>query len=435
MLDHRVAAVKRIGCLLAAEPASAAVQQTLLEIALAHSPRVEEAGSALVYFDASGLEGLYGSEPELAQHVVAAAAARELRVRVGIASSRLAAFGVAKGGTGVAVIAPGEDAAFLAAAPLGLLPLSSEMALRLRGWGLRTLGDLVALPTAQLFERLGDEGLRLQRLARGEDPRPLHPFLPEEVFEESVECGWGVETLEPLRSLVADLAERLCERLAQRGLAADGFTWSCRLAGGAVHEGECAPAAPVSEASAIATLVQASLVSRPPRAPVEAITLRACPVRSVPAQGAFTDPARSSPRLVAATLARLAALVGADRIGVPALLDSHRPDAVTLTPLRLDGPSPRPPRGEGRVRGMLTLRRIRPPIPARVTLLGGRPVSLASARLSGRILAGVGPWRTSGEWWSERKFLRDEWDVELGDGTLCRLAHNGSAWFLDGLYD
>ena len=47
----------------------------------------------------------------------------------------------------------------------------------------------------------------------------------------------------------------------------------------------------------------------------------------------------------------------------------------------------------------------------------------------------MGPWRSSGEWWTERPWIHDEWDAELADGTLCRLAHDGSAWWLEGIYD
>ena len=83
----------------------------------------------------------------------------------------------------------------------------------------------------------------------------------------------------------------------------------------------------------------------------------------------------------------------------------------------------------------LTLRRLRPPAPAAVTLTSGRPVALRSSRLTGRIVAGVGPWRSSGEWWSQQPWLQDEWDVELADGTLCRLANDGSVWHLAGIYD
>ena len=86
-------------------------------------------------------------------------------------------------------------------------------------------------------------------------------------------------------------------------------------------------------------------------------------------------------------------------------------------------------------RAALALRRLRPPVAAGVTLTAGRPVHLRSDWLTARIVASVGPWRASGEWWTEHPWIHDEWDVELGDGTLCRLAHDGSTWHLDGIYD
>jgi protein ImuB len=188
----------------------------------------------------------------------------------------------------------------------------------------------------------------------------------------------------------------------------------------------------------------------------------------VPVQEHLTDRARPAPRDLAGTLARVEALVGPDRVGTPVLLDSHRPDPVrmeafhmnlvrsprpssgSVTSLRPDalpsGPARRPalaamapetssPESGPPGRPGLAVRRLRPPVPARVRLVGGRPVHLASARLGGAIVASAGPWRTSGEWWGDRPFLRDEWDVELADGTLCRLAHDGRGWALDAVYD
>ena len=89
-------------------------------------------------------------------------------------------------------------------------------------------------------------------------------------------------------------------------------------------------------------------------------------------------------------------------------------------------------KGEG---GVLALRRCRPPRPAQVRLIGGRPVHLRADGLAGAIVASAGPWRTSGEWWLDSRWVSDEWDVELADGTLGRLAHDGSAWLLEGIYD
>ena len=464
----------RIACLITMnEPAgSEPARPALLRVALAHSPRVEDAGAGRVYLDASGLEGLFGDEPRLAARLRDAAAAVGVEIRVGIAESRIAALAAARLGPGVMIVAPGGDAAYLAPAPLSLLDLPEETATRLSRWGLRTLGELAALPTAGLFERLGGDGVRLQRLARGEDPRPLVSWRAEPLFEESTECEWGLETLEAVGERLRELAARVCARLGAAGLAADGFEWSCRLGAGRVHEGALTPATPMTDAESVGGLLRLALEARPPRDVVLALTFRARPVRVAPAQESLTDRSRPAPRLLAATLNRLVALVGADAIGAPALLDTHRPDAIALatyhphpsplpgreresargiarapSPLRGAPRQPSPLRGEGRVRGektrektrgeasTLALRRLRPPAPASVTLASGRPVAVRSSRLTGRIVAGVGPWRVSGEWWSPRPWLQDEWDVELADGTLCRLAHDGSAWRLEGIYD
>jgi protein ImuB len=428
----------RIACLLLTN--APMLPGGLLQVALAHSPRVEEADAGCVYLDASGLRGLFGDEPRLGERLRDAAAAAGLAIRVGVAASRPGALAAARLGSGVTVVEPGGDAAALAAAPLSLLALSEDLATRLARWGLRTLGELAALPTAGLFERAGPEGVRAQRLARGEDPRPLASWRPEPAFEESVECEWGLETLEPVVERLGELAARVCGRLGARGLAADGFEWVCRLAAGGAHEGALTPAVPLTEPTAVTTLLRLALEARPPRGIVEALTLRARPVRMASAQESLTEPSRPSPRFLAATMNRLVALVGSDRIGAPALLDSHRPDAVGLGAYAF----PSHLGGEGRVRGravrgdaspVLALRRLRPPAPAAVTLASGRPVAMRSSRLAGRIVAGVGPWRSSGEWWTAHPWLQDEWDVELADGTLCRLAHDGSAWHLAGIYD
>jgi protein ImuB len=444
----------RIACLLMTnEPAA---HTTLLQVALAHSPRVEDAGGGCVYLDAAGLRSLFGDDATLADRLREAATAAGLTARVGIAASRIGALAAARFGSGATVVEPGGDAAALATVPLALLTRSEALATRLSRWGLRTLGELAALPTAGLFERAGAEGVQAQRLARGEDPRPLASWRPEPAFEESVDCEWGLETLEPVVERLGELAARLCGRLGARGLAADGFEWICRLAGGRAHEGALIPAVPLTEATAVTGLLRLALEARPPRGNVEGLTLRARPTRAAPAQESLTDPSRPSPRFLAATMNRLVALVGSDRIGAPALLDSHRPDAVGLGAYA----SPSPRRGEGRVRGsevrgsevrgsevrgsevrgsgnapVLALRRLRPPAPAAVTLASGRPVAMRSSRLAGRIVAGVGPWRSSGEWWTQQPWLQDEWDVELADGTLCRLAHDGSAWHIAGIYD
>jgi len=438
----------RIACLFV-PGADPRVQPDLLEIALRHSPSVEDGGPGIVYLDLGGLERLWGGEREIAARLHSAARERGAAARVGIAGSRAGARFAARAGGDVTIVPPGLDARWLGPAPLALLGLGHEMAARLGRWGIRTLGELADLPSRGLAERLGGEGPRLQRLARGEDATPLRLWAPPPVFEESADCPWGVEALEPLGDLVAGLAEMLCARLRRHELSADAFEWTCRLADRTVHEGDCAPAAPLADPAAAAALLRASLAARPPGAAVEAITLRARPVRVGNIQPRLDEPPRPSPRLLTATLARLSVLVGAPGIGSPVLVDSHRPDAhhvmsFTLSPSPCPLPqwgrgglNPSPLRGEGRVRdgSILAVRRVRPPLPADVALHAGAPAHLRTAGLAGRIIAGAGPWRVSGEWWTEAPFVQDEWDVELDDGTLCRLARDGRGWRLEAVYD
>jgi protein ImuB len=473
--------VTRIACLFV-PGAAERVQPALLEIALRHSPSVEDGGPGIVYLDLGGLERLWGGEEEIASRLHSAARERGAAARVGVAGSRAGARFAARAGGDVTVtiIPPGLDARWLGPAPLALLDLGPEMAARLGRWGIRTLGELADLPSRGLAERLGGEAARLQRLARGEDATPLRLWTPPPVFEESADCPWGVEALEPLGDLVAGLAEMLCARLRHHELSADAFEWTCRLAGRTVHEGACAPAAPLADPAAAAALLRASLAARPPAAAVEGITLRARPVRVGNIQPRLDEPPRPSPRLLTATLARLSALVEAPGIGSPVLVDSHRPDAHQMTPFTLSpspyplpqwgrgGLDPSPLRGEGarnpskenwnplphRGRGpqfepkgeavrrglnsqgaILAARRMRPPRSVEVTVDAGAPAHLRAAGLVGRIVAGAGPWRVSGEWWTEAPFVQDEWDVELDDGTLCRLARDGRGWRLDAIYD
>jgi hypothetical protein len=49
----------------------------------------------------------------------------------------------------------------------------------------------------------------------------------------------------------------------------------------------------------------------------------------------------------------------------------------------------------------------------------------------------AGPWRSAGEWWAATVWDHDDWDVELDDGTICRLSRDRrkDCWYLDGVYD
>src|SRR5205814_1340779 len=85
---------------------------------------------------------------------------------------------------------------------------------------------------------------------------------------------------------------------------------------------------------------------QPPRAAVERVVLAAVPEVVRAAQLGLFNPAGPSPERLATTLARLAALCGAERVGAPAVIDSHRPGAAGVAPFTLGG-APAPPFANG----------------------------------------------------------------------------------------
>lgn len=432
----------------AASPeAEGAAQAALLDAAYSCSPRVEEGESGTVYCDVGGLRRLYGSEREIALAVAGRARALGLEVAVGIAASKIAARLAAVEGSGVAVIPPGEEWRALAPLPIARLAPSPALGERLERWGIRTLGDLTALPLSAVATRLGPEGAALARRARGEDERPLAPRPLPLGFEESAALDYGIEGIEPFLFVAGGLLDRLLARLAVRGFACGDLALSLGLAGGGRTERLVSVAAPTNERKPLLALIRLHLETHPPGDAVESIRLRAVSERLRPVQLDLFRPNGPAPARLALILARLAALCGPGSVGVPAVVDSHRPDGQGVRRLGgfavRDGPltaSPLTPNS-------LSLRAVRPPRPLDVFCRRERPdfVRLADAvgegaapyGCQGRVVTLAGPWRVEGEWWSEGAFERDYYDVQLSDGAVYRLFFDRARgrWFVDGMYD
>ena len=145
------------------------------------------------------------------------------------------------------------------------------------------------------------------------------------------------------------------------------------------------------------------------------------------------------------TLARIGNLVGKRNVGAAELLDTHHPDAFSVRRFAIKA------RRKGASKTLLNkqplmgFRRFRPLIPADVQTLNGKPLRLTAhdtiRKLNGRIVNLAGPWRTTGDWWSDDAWSRDEWDVSLRDATGAETMyrvfyeHASGKWYVEGVYD
>ena len=407
----------------------------LLDLAREFTPRVQSLAPGEALLDLHGLGRVWPTPRDLAGALLAAAHARGWSdLRIALAGTRVAALVAARGRDGLTVVPPGQEAATLAPLPLDLLDLDEERRDLFRRWGLSTLGDLGALPARGLAERLGVEGPRLRRLARGEDEAPLVPTPAAETFASTLELEWPIDGLEPLSFLLSRVLEPLCAHLKERGRRAAGMELDLGLVDGRRHRRALRPAAPSAEARTWRTLMLLDLEAHPPDESIQAFTVRAEPTSARTVQFSLLDPAQPSPERLAETMARLHEWTAAGRAGAPALVDSHRPGAFvmeTFAPGPVSGAALTGPPGP-----RLALRVFRPPLPAQVALRGAAPAFVSAGGVRGEVVERAGPWRASGDWW-DVAWSREEWDVALAAGGLYRIFRDRlrDEWFVEGELD
>ena len=302
-------------------------------------------------------------------------------------------------------------------------------------WGIATLGDLAALPAADLSSRLGRRGTALQRLARGLDPRPFVPDGETPRYIGRLELEWPLDTLEPLSFVFARLLEPLSAALERADRGAAAIRLDLRLTDRSTSTRVLQLPAPMRDPKVLRTLLLLDLESHPPLAAVDIVSIELDPAPARITQFSLLERALPSPETLSTLTARLSALVGETRIGSAVLIDTHRPGAFEMKRFE---PETRGAEGAESAKGAV-LRRQRVPPAIRVSVEHGRPVYIAASKRSmpqGAVTLAAGPWRTSGGWWSG-PWSRDEWDVALRSGIVCRIYQDRTTerWFLDGIYD
>jgi len=420
-------------------------------IAREFSPRIAVAGPRMVIVDVSGLGRLIGAPPVIAAEIDRAARQAGIDVRVAIAPTQTAARLLAIG-CPPRMVVTGDVAAALAPLPVTLLceleALPGGLSPRDRArpfdtlslWGIATLGDLAALPPAALSSRLGRRGVALQRLARGWDPRPFVPDADTPRYRERLELEWPIDALEPLSFVLARLLDPLSAALERADRGAAAVRLDLRLVDRSTHARVLQLPAAIRDARVLRTLLLLDLESHPPRAAIDVVAIETDPAPARITQFSLLERALPSAETVTTLLARLRALTGEARVGSAGLVDTHEPGAFEMRAFGVTARGAQAADRDAASPPAVTLRRSRPPAAIRVRADGGRPVHVASPRRgqpSGAVIDAAGPWRTSGSWWQRTRWNRDEWDVALPGGAICRIFRDRDTgrWFMDGIYD
>jgi protein ImuB len=315
----------------------------------------------------------------------------------------------------------------------------------LHKWGIHTLGQLAVLDKEQLAARLGVEAVRMWERANGQSDRPLKFVRPPESFEERFEFENEIETAEPLLfmlrrflqqlslrlSAVYHVVNQLTLRITFSNPPRDGFA----AANKQIYERVFKIPQPTNDVDLLFRMLHTHLENFRSECPITAVSLDAQPTKPPKQQFGLFETTLRNPHQLSETLARLTALLGADRVGTPVLEETHRPDAFHLESfswevgaINLNRLAPTAPL-------RAALRRFRPNIAASVLFADEQPIHLYSGQVSGAVSGQRGPYRASGNWWDEKIWSRSEWDLELEDNVLVRCHQSGGTWQINGVYD
>lgn len=442
---------------------------TLLTASPQVTPAVGTPG--MWWVGATGFSAL-GGEEMLAKALLHIARQWHPDARVAIADSCVAARAATwVPQTQITCVPPARCAQYLAAAPLGLLPIPTALREALHALGLRTIGALAALEASDVEARWGQEGLQAWRLAHGDDPRRPGLVRTEVARSTTVELPGVAESAAPVLFVVRAQLQRLLNDCVRDGRAAAAVAITLILDAGRYYPIEAIdPTPPSSHLLAVPqrTITREVRPARPLArldplfeqcrtllerwnipAPIIGVSL-SIPVTAPLAadQGDLLVPSwRDAAMDAEAVFARLQAALDPEHRGDvivrPEARDTHRveesgawvpADATAMAEAVLPVP-PRTTATPPAIFASPVLRLLTTPENVRVVAPHAAPGMIwwRGRRITCR--EAHGPERLSGDWWRGDRYARDYWRCLSHDDGELLLYREGVHWYVHGWYD
>ncbi|MGD0475356.1 MAG: DNA polymerase Y family protein [Candidatus Velthaea sp.] len=418
----------------------AGIWQAMLEALDAASPLIDDAGLGCAYLEMHGIEG--GTAGWLAA-VRGALSGFDLPLRLGLAANPFVARAAALVGDGTS-LDDGMAADFLAPLPLETLELDTATIERLAILGIRTLGELAALPHGPFVRRFGPEGAVWHDRARGIDPRPLRPRARAMRIDRTLYGEGSASSEDQVLFALRTLVGRVVDDLEVAGKRCGALVLGLECEDGDVHEITTRVAQPTAQPTTLFELLRARLEGVVLRSAVVGLRLAAGHLENGGVQIALFAAGDPDPDALGIAIARLDAALGEDHALRARVVEGPRIESrYALEPFTLDTPANTAwSAGDASVSALpgtaaVQLRLI-DSTPVDVLLRAGMPRFIGSPPQA--IIDVAGPWRVDESWWTPATgggtpLMRDEYDVLLEDGALVRLVREGERWSVRGMYD
>jgi len=386
------------------------------------SPVVERSDPGIFYLDLSGLKRLYHSEEKIASRTIQEIEGADFPVKVGIAENKFTSFVAAKTCciSNYKIVREGEKMDFLAPYPVQLLPIDQDLLELFFVLGIKTIGKFANLPKEDVLKRYGNDGLKLLKMARGEDPDPIIPFLLKPNESKSVNLDYSLDTETGILFYSQTILKKLLKRISKKGLFCNEFLVKLGLEDSSNVSLHLSVSEGTNNVKVFLKLLKLNLEKLSLSAPVEKVSFSVKKASQMKAtQLSFQD------QEVLGSLNQL-------------LADSNRivETQKVLNPEVLKGNSVEDKISNFLRRSMLGLRLFSPPKTVNVIADNGFISCISIDSNFQKVIRQDGPWKIDGQWW-DKPFERKYYEVGLNKGEkyliFCDL--KSGKWFLEGVFD
>ena len=209
-----------------------AASREVMAVLRRFTPLVEPISIDEAFLDVTGSRVLFGSGETIGGRIKdEVKASVDLTISVGVATTKLVAKIASdlRKPDGLVVVEPGDEAAFLA--PLEIRRLwgvGEKSAAALREYGVRTIGDLAALPDDLLIRRFGKYGAALGQRARGMDDDPVGGRDAAKSIGHEHTFDVDTSDREVIERTLLGMSEGVAGRLRDSGVRASTITVKIR---------------------------------------------------------------------------------------------------------------------------------------------------------------------------------------------------------------
>ena len=199
------------------------------------TPMVEPVSIDEAFLDLSGTQRLHGRSPAQSLARFAATVEKDIGITLSIGLSYNKFLAKIASDLdkprGFAMLGRAEAPAFLAQKPISIIfGVGKVTQERLARDGFRTIADIQKYDETELMRRLGAEGQRLSRLARGMDNRKVVPDRDAKSVSAETTFDTDVSALRPLERILWDLSERVSARLKANDISGTTVTLKLKSA-------------------------------------------------------------------------------------------------------------------------------------------------------------------------------------------------------------